>query len=563
MIEFNPGLIMILGGLLVPLIPRAGRRTLLLALPVAGLAYTTALDPETLVTSTFFSYTLEVLRVDKLALVWGYIFHIAAFLGGLYSLHEDDTLQSSMSQIYMGSAVAAVFAGDLITLFIFWELTAISSVFLIWATGTERSFRAGMRYLIIQVGSGVLLLAGAILILADTGSIAFDHLGIESLGGKIIFVAFGIKCAFPLLHNWLQDSYPESTVTGTVILSAFTTKLAVYSLARGFSGTETLIYIGAIMTAFPIFYAVIENDLRRVLAYSLNNQLGFMVVGVGVGTELSLNGTAAHAFSHILYKALLFMSMGAVLYRTGTIKGSELGGLYKTMPWTTGFCIVGAASISAFPLFSGFISKSLILTALGIEGHWFIWAVLLFASAGVFHHSGIKIPYFAFFAHDSGRRPKEAPLNMLLAMGITAFLCIGIGVYPDPLYAILPYTIDYVPYTTVHVITQLQLLMFSALAFTFLMLTGLYPPELKSTNLDTDWIYRRLLPRAMAWLRHSIAKIDRSGREILLGLVHQVMRFVYKHHGLDGTFARTHHAGTMVFWTVALLGLFLLLYLLG
>lgn len=563
MIEFNPGLIMILGGLLLPLIPRAGRRALLLALPLAGLAYTTALAPETLVTSTFFSYTLELLRVDKLALVWGYIFHIAAFLGGLYSLHEDDTLQGSMSQIYMGSAVAAVFAGDLITLFVFWELTAVSSVFLIWATGTERSFRAGMRYLIIQVGSGVLLLAGAILILADTGSIAFDHIGIESLGGKIIFVAFGIKCAFPLLHNWLQDSYPESTVTGTVILSAFTTKLAVYSLARGFSGTEILIYIGAIMTAFPIFYAVIENDLRRVLAYSLNNQLGFMVVGVGVGTELSLNGTAAHAFSHILYKALLFMSMGAVLYRTGTIKGSELGGLYKTMPWTTGFCIVGAASISAFPLFSGFISKSLILTALGIEGHWFIWAVLLFASAGVFHHSGIKIPYFAFFAHDSGRRPKEAPVNMLLAMGITAFLCIGIGVYPDPLYAILPYTVDYVPYTTVHVITQLQLLMFSALAFTFLMLTGLYPPELKSTNLDTDWIYRRLLPRAMAWLRHSIAKIDRSGREILLGLVHQVMRFVYKHHGLDGTFARTHPAGTMVFWVVALLGLFLLLYLLG
>ena len=563
MIEFNPGLIMILGGLLLPLIPRAGRRALLLALPLAGLAYTTALAQETLVTSTFFSYTLELLRVDKLALVWGYIFHIAAFLGGLYSLHEDDTLQGSMSQIYMGSAVAAVFAGDLITLFVFWELTAVSSVFLIWATGTERSFRAGMRYLIIQVGSGVLLLAGAILILADTGSIAFDHIGIESLGGKIIFVAFGIKCAFPLLHNWLQDSYPESTVTGTVILSAFTTKLAVYSLARGFSGTEILIYIGAIMTAFPIFYAVIENDLRRVLAYSLNNQLGFMVVGVGVGTELSLNGTAAHAFSHILYKALLFMSMGAVLYRTGTIKGSELGGLYKTMPWTTGFCIVGAASISAFPLFSGFISKSLILTALGIEGHWFIWAVLLFASAGVFHHSGIKIPYFAFFAHDSGRRPKEAPVNMLLAMGITAFLCIGIGVYPDPLYAILPYTVDYVPYTTVHVITQLQLLMFSMLAFTFLMLTGLYPPELKSTNLDTDWIYRRLLPRAMAWLRHSIAKIDRSGREILLGLVHQVMRFVYKHHGLDGTFARTHPAGTMVFWVVALLGLFLLLYLLG
>jgi len=563
MAEFNPGLIMIVGGLLVPLLRGHLRRAFLLALPVAGFAYTVGLDSGTAVNLAIFGYTLEVLRVDRLALVWGYIFHIAAFLGVLYAIHEEDWLQASMAQVYMGSAVAAVFAGDLITLFVFWELTAISSVFLIWATGTERSFRSGMRYLIIQVGSGVLLLAGALLWLADTGSIAFGHIGIESMAGKLIFIAFGIKCAFPLLHNWLQDAYPEATVTGTVILSAFTTKLAVYSLARGFAGTEILIYIGATMTAFPIFYAVIENDLRRVLAYSLNNQLGFMVVGIGVGTELSLNGTASHAFSHILYKALLFMSMGAVLLRTGTVKGSELGGLYKTMPWTAGFCIVGAASISAFPLFSGFVSKSMILSALGIEGRWFVWAVLLFASAGVFHHSGIKIPYFAFFAHDSGRRPKEAPLNMLIAMGITAFLCIGIGVYPDALYAILPYPVDYHPYSAAHVITQLQLLLYSALAFTFLMLTGLYPPELKSTTLDFDWLYRRLLPRMRRYLRHLITDADQEGRRILLELLGNLIRWVGRHHGLNGAMARSHEAGTMVFWTLAIFLVFLVFYLIG
>ena len=561
MVEFNPGLIMILGGLLVPILRGHARRGWLLALPVAGFLYTLSLEPGTVIALGVFGYSLDILRVDKLALVWGYIFHIAAFLGVLYAIHEDDWLQAAMAQVYMGSAVGAVFAGDLITLFVFWELTAISSVFLIWATGTERSFRSGMRYLIIQVGSGVMLLAGALVWLADTGSIEFNHIGIESLGGKLIFIAFGIKCAFPLLHNWLQDAYPEATVTGTVILSAFTTKLAVYSLARGFAGTEILIYIGATMTAFPIFYAVIENDLRRVLAYSLNNQLGFMVVGIGIGSELALNGTASHAFSHILYKALLFMSMGAVLLRTGTVKGSELGGLYKTMPWTTGFCIVGAASISAFPLFSGFVSKSMILTALGIEGRWFVWAILLFASAGVFHHSGIKIPYFAFFAHDSGRRPKEAPLNMLLAMGITAFLCIAIGVYPDALYSILPYAVDYHPYSPAHVITQLQLLLYSALAFTFLMLTGLYPPELKSTNLDFDWTYRRLLPRIVSGLGEVISAADKAIREAFLAMIRDVMAFVNRHHGLDGTFARTHPAGTMVFWAVALLGLFMVLYL--
>lgn len=563
MIEFNPGLIMILGGLLVPLVRGHVRRALLLGLPVAGFLYTIALAPGMSADLALFGYVLEVLRVDDLALVWGYIFHIAAFLGVLYALHEDDQLQGAMAQIYMGSAVGAVFAGDLITLFVFWELTAISSVFLIWASGTEKALRSGMRYLLVQIGSGVLLLAGAILIFNDTGSLAFNHIGIDSLGGKIVLVAFGIKCAFPLLHNWLQDAYPEATVTGTVILSAFTTKLAVYSLARGYAGTEILIVIGAIMTAFPIFYAVIENDLRRVLAYSLNNQLGFMVVGIGIGTELALNGTAAHAFSHILYKALLFMSMGAVLFRTGTINGSELGGLHKTMPWTTGFCIVGAASISAFPLFSGFISKSMILTALGHEGYWLTWAMLVFASAGVFHHSGIKIPYFAFFAHDSGKRPQEAPLNMLFAMGIAAFLCIGIGVYPDALYAILPYPVDYVPYTTAHVITQLQLLMFSALAFTFLMLKGIYPPELKSTNLDFDWVYRKLLPRLIQSGGAKISLVDQAVRSQLLMIVKRIMEVTERWNGFDGSLARSTTVGTMATFAVGLLAIFLVLYFLA
>jgi len=561
MIEFNPGLIMVLGGFLVPLVSGQARRALLLVLPIVGLTYTIMLDPGAAAATAFFGYSLEHLRVDKLSLVWGYIFHIAAFLVVLYAIHEDDPLQASMAQVYMGSAVAAVFAGDLITLFVFWEVTAISSVFLIWATGTERSFRTGMRYLIIQVGSGVLLLAGALLILADTGSIAFDHIGIESLGGKLIFISFGIKCAFPLLHNWLQDSYPEATVTGTVILSAFTTKLAVYALARGYAGTEILIYIGATMTAFPVFFAVIENNLRRVLAYSLNNQLGFMVVGIGIGSEMALNGTASHAFAHILYKALLFMSMGAVLFRAGTVNASELGGLYKSMPWTAGFCIIGAMSISAFPLFSGFVTKSMILTAAAEEHRWIIWGVLLMASAGVMEHSGIKIPYFAFFAHDSGRRVKEAPTNMLWAMGITATMCIGIGVYPEPLYAILPYPVDYQAYTMGHVITSLQLLVFAALAFVWLTTSGRYPAETPSINLDTDYFYRRLLPCLIRWLRGGWDEIDRQGRQFLLDIVVAVMHWTQKYHGIDGMMSRNHPAGTMVFWTLAMFLGFLLIYL--
>jgi multicomponent Na+:H+ antiporter subunit D len=558
--EFSPGLILILGSVLVPLLRGRARSIYVLALPLAGLAYLVWLPYGDYGKVAFLDNELTLVRADRLSLLFGYIFMIAAWLMAIYALHVKEAAQQVAALVYSGSAVSAVFAGDLFTLFLFWELTAISSVVLIWARRTERAYRAGMRYIIIQLASGVLLMLGALVQLNETGSLAFGHIGLDGPGGMLMFIAFGIKCAFPLLHNWLQDAYPEATVTGTVVLSAFTTKLAVYALARGYAGTEILIWIGAAMTAFPIFYAVIENDLRRVLSYSLNNQLGFMVVGIGVGTELAVNGTAAHAFSHILYKALLFMSMGAVLHRVGTVNGTDLGGLYKSMPWTAGFCIVGAASISAFPLFSGFVSKALILTATAEQGYFVTWLVLLFASAGVFHHSGIKIPYFAFFAHDSGKRCAEAPANMLVAMALTAALCIGIGVYPQPLYGLLPYPVAFEPYTSVHVLAQLQLLLFSALAFSVLMRTGIYPPEMRSVNLDFDWIYRGLGRRV------TVAALDAAsrGRTALsarfAALWAAGSRALYRHHGPEGVLARTWPTGSMALWVMILLLAYLVAY---
>jgi multicomponent Na+:H+ antiporter subunit D len=519
----------------------------MLALPAAGFVELLAAGHGTYYAFTVSGYAIAPVRIDSLSLVFGYIFYIAAFLSVIYALHVKDGVQHAAALVYAGAAIGGVFAGDLITLFVYWELTAVSSVFLIWASRTRRAYRAGVRYLIVQVGSGVLLLGGSVFLVQETGSIAFDKMGLVGIGPTLIFIAFGVKCAFPFLHNWLQDAYPEATVTGTVFLSAFTTKLAVYALARGFPG-------------IPIFYAVIENDLRRVLAYSLNNQLGFMVVGIGIGTPLALNGTASHAFAHIIYKALLFMAMGAVLFRTGTIKGTELGGLYKSMPWTCAFCIVGAASISAFPLTSGFISKSLILSGAQHEGLIVTWIVLLFASAGVFHHSGIKIPYFAFFQHDSGMRCREAPLNMLAAMAVAAALCIGIGIFPGILYAILPYPVDFVPYTPSHVITQLQLLLLSALAFAVLMRTGLYPPEQRAVNLDFDWTYRKALPwAARAFVRHGGAVWHAS----MLSVTSRLERFfveLARYHGPEGVFARTWPTGVTVLWVAILLAAYLVIY---
>jgi multicomponent Na+:H+ antiporter subunit D len=557
-----PGLILIVGAFFSLALPGRVRQAFMVLLPVLGFWQLTQLEHGSFAQLELFGQTLTLLRVDKLSLVFGYIFFIASAISVIFAMHIRDSVQQVAGLSYAGAAIGAVFAGDLISLFIYWELTAITSVFLIWAARTDRALGVGLRYLLIQVGSGVLLLTGALVLIHETGSSAFNHIGLESLGGVLIFLSFGIKAAFPLLHNWLQDAYPEATVTGTVFLSAFTTKLAIYALARGYAGTEILIWIGAAMTAFPIFYAVIENDLRRVLTYSLNNQLGFMVVGVGIGTELAINGAASHAFAHILYKALLFMTMGAVLFRTGTVKGSELGGLYKCMPWTTGMCIIGAASISGFPLFSGFVTKSMILTAASEEGYWFVWGVLLFASAGVFHHSGIKIPFFAFFAHDRGYKVKEAPLNMLVAMGLAAALCIMIGVYPDPLYALLPYPVDYIPYTTAHVITMLQLLAFAALAFVVLQRTGLYPPELRSTVLDTDWVYRRFIPnlvrsfvKSLAELRDELARWGQMGFTLLLDKA-------FHYHGPNSRLARTWPIGGSALCVLALLGGYLIVYFL-
>lgn len=588
-----PGSLLILGSLPLLWMRRHVRlrQSLMLALPLLSAWHLLSMPLGLTVTVPFgLDLELTVLRIDRLSLVWGYIFHIAAFLGVLFALRGDGLpcngekardpekrwalLATHIAALmYAGSAIGAVFAGDLLTLFVYWEVTALASVFLVLAPHTylgkkkqrrqaRRSRSAAMRYLIIQVGSGVILLAGIVLRWANGGSLAFDKLGLVDLPTGLIFFAFAIKAAFPLLHNWLEDAYPEASPSGTVFLSAFTTKMAIYTLARAFPGTEILIWIGALMTAFPIFFAVIENDLRRVLTYSLNNQLGFMVVGVGLGTEMALNGTAAHAFAHILYKALLFMSMGAVLMRTGTAKGSELGGLYKSMPWTTGFCIVGAASISAFPLTSGFVSKSLILSAAAEEHLTLVWMVLLFASAGVFHHSGIKIPFFAFFAHDSGKRVKEAPFHMLLAMGLTAALCLLVGMFPSALYSILPYTMEvYEPYTAFHVVSQLQLLVFSALAFTVLNRWGVYPPELRSTVLDFDWFYRRPLARFTV---ASVALMDGIWQGIV-GSAHGVWRAcVHRVEilcGRQGIFAYTWASGAIAICAVLLLGFYALIFL--
>ena len=566
-IDVPPFVLLFVGALLAAVTRGNVRRAVLLVVPVLGGVNLIGLQEGVHLQWQVAGYTLTVFEVDRMSLMFGYLFHLATFIGNLFALHlgEEDqaTIQHSSAMLYAGSALGAVFAGDLVVLFVFWELLAFTSVFLIWARNEEKSYRAGFRYLVIHVLSGVLLLSGALMRAHETGSIDIEHIGLDgSLAAYVILLSLGIKAAFPLLHNWLTDAYPEGTPTGTVFLSAFTTKVAVYSLARMFAGTDALIYVGAIMTAFPIFFAVIENDLRRVLGYSMINQIGFMVTGIGVGTALAVNGAVAHAFNDVIFKGLLFMSMGAVLHQTGRINGSDLGGLYKSMPWTAGFCMVGASSISAFPLFSGFVSKSMVMAATIEEGHTWVWLVLLFAAAGVFHHAGIKIPFFAFYGHDSGIRTNEAPKNMLIAMGIGAALNIIIGTFPEQtLYRILPFDAAYHPYDATHILTQTQLLFFGALAFVGLQKTHIYPPELRSVNIDAEWTYRWVGPRVIHAVGRVVSTVDGAVRGVVLGLVRGGLALSEKTSAERGPLSRTWPTGSMVLWVAVLLGVSLVLYL--
>ncbi|WP_109260843.1 Na(+)/H(+) antiporter subunit D [Hyphobacterium indicum] len=553
----SPAFPVIIAGLLAAISPSYTlRKMLMIAAPLAAAAVW-FMTPEVGIFGLIdlAGFEFETYRFDPLSRVWGLVFILAIFLNSIYALHDRDRLADSTTLIYSGAGLGAVFAGDLLTLFFYWELTAISSVFLIWTSRNPEAFRAGLRYLSIHVLSGVLLLAGAVLYANHSGSWQFNAIDVNAPGGLLILLAFGIKAAFPLMHNWLQDAYPKATATGAVVLSAFTTKLAIYALARGFAGLDVLVWIGAVMVAFPVFYAVIENDLRKVLAYSLNNQLGFMVAGIGVGTELGLNGAAAHAFVHIIYKALLFMSMGAVLMRVGHTKASELGGLYKSMPFTAFFCLIGAGAISAFPLFSGFVAKALTLSAVAYGGYEIPFVILVFASAGVLEHSGIKIPYFAFFSHDRGHRVKEAPWNMLLAMGLASFLCIYLGINYGALYSLLPYPVAYEPYTFDHVVGQMQLLLAALFAFTFLVKFKLYPEEVRSINLDTDWFYRRFGDGLFRWTgamsgRLSAAISNRIGRG---GKV--IADKLFNLFSPAGALSRDVPSGIMAIWTSVLLGL--------
>jgi multicomponent Na+:H+ antiporter subunit D len=488
MLELPPAVLFFAGALLVAVVGRRAGSVLLVGVPVAALAYVVALEQGTTLAYGFFGFELTPLRVDRLSLAFGYIFCIAAIMAGTYGLRTMDTRERVSAMLYAGSALGVVFAGDLLTLFVFWEIKAVGSTFLIWARGTPESGAAGLRYLYVQVAGGTILLAGAVLHYVETGSLAFVAFD-PSVAAGLVLTGFVLSAALPPLGAWLPDAYPQASVAGTVFLSAYTTKAAVYALARGFAGYEILVWAGVAMALWGVVYAVLENDIRRLLGYHIISQVGFMVAAVGIGTEFAINGATAHAFAHILYKGLLLMGAGAVVYATGKSLGTELGGLARKMRPVLVLYMVGAVSISSFPLFSGFVTKELAVYAATADGRGIVVFLLAVASVGTFLSTGLKLPYTTWFGPDRGLRPAPIPPSMYVAMGLTAAINFGMGVAPSFLYDVLPFTVEYDPYTLDKVVQKSQILLFTGLGFWLLHeKLGAQP----KVSLDTDWFYRVL-----------------------------------------------------------------------
>ena len=552
-----PALILLAAAMLIGLTRGQLRSAIVLLSPLVTLWAVWQVPDGVSMTVDFIGYQLEPVEGSALRRLFATIFSLMTFVGGLFAFRHASTLELAASYAYAASAIGVAFAGDLITLFIFWEAMAIFSTVVVWCGGTATAGPAGKRYAVMHVIGGVILMVGIAGVTIQAGSIDVQAMRAVDFASWMMLIGLLINTAAPPVSAWLSDAYPEATSTGAVFLSAFTTKTAVLALILLFPGEPVLIGVGIYMIFYGIIYALLENDARRILAYSIVNQVGFMVCAIGIGTQLALNGAAAHAFAHIIYKGLLFMSAGVVLYRTGKRKCTDLGGLFRSMPLTCLCCIIGALSISSFPLTSGFTTKTLISAAALSEGLAVIYFLLAAASAGVFLHAGIKFPWFVFFQKDSGLRPKDAPWNMAAAMVLFALLCIGLGVFPKPLYALLPYPVDYEAYSPGKVLFYLQLLLFSGLAF-FLLL-----PSMKRTltvTLDTDWLWRIFSGRLTNTLLVISATIKETISRSAGPRLYKMQTWTQRHWGVGGVFARSWPIGTTAIWISVLLSAYVLLY---
>jgi multicomponent Na+:H+ antiporter subunit D len=475
------------GAALAGVLPSRARGGVTVAAPTVALILAWSLPEVGRGEMALLGQSLVWIRPDDLGRAFAIIFALLAGLGALYGI--DGSRRLHVAGLAMaGAALGIVLAGDWITLYAAWELLAVSSFVVVIDGGTARAAGAALRYLLVHLTGGALLLAGIVLHLAVGGEPKVGPLGAQG-PGLLVLLGFAVNAAVPPLHGWLTDAYPESSPAGSVLLSAFATKAAVYAIVRVFAGTEALVWAGTGMALYGVVFAVLENNVRRLLAYHVVSQVGYMVAGAGLGSSLALAGVVAHAFCHILYKGLLFMAAGTVVRATGRQRLTELGGLADSMRPTLLLYMVGALSISGAPLLSGFVSKALIVSAADEAGRWVVAGLLGLASVGTFLSVGLKLPALAFGGPPRGVPPAPVPVPAYAAMALTAGACLLLGVAPDLLYRLLPGGVTYDPYTMAHTLMALQLLLGTALGF--LLVHGRLRGPAKVTR-DFDRIYRAL-----------------------------------------------------------------------
>jgi len=542
----HPSVLLIAGALLLPFIRGPLRKPYLFFVPLLALCVVVLNTTHTgnFGVVSFLDWQLVLGRVDKLSTVFALIMALMAVIGTLYGLQVDRAGEHMAAWFYAAGSLGAIYSGDYLSLFLFWEMMAFASVFLVWFRRGPQSLRVGYRYLLIHTIGGIILLAGILLRYQAVGNITFDLLDVAhpELYTWLIMIGFGLNAAMVPLHSWLPEAYSEASFNGAVFLCAFTTKTAVYTLARSCAGMDILVVLGVIMALYGVIYAVMENDIRKLLAWSIVSQVGYMVAGIGIGTDMAINGAVAHAVVHILYKSLLFMGTGSVLYMTGKTKFTELGGLYAKMPATFFFTLIGCLSISAAPFFAAYASKSMIITA-GFEQHlnWASW-LLMFGATGTFMYNGLKLPYFLFFgsnncSKETWAKAGDPSWNMLIAMTLGATLCILVGTAPGFLYALLPYAVDYNPHTAYHLLETLQLLGFAALAF---FLLKKYVEPVDRICLDIDWLYRQAGCGFLWLIKHPLQWCDTAWgeayRAVGLSSLMTLSRFWswFDWHAIDG-----------------------------
>ena len=553
LVSLPPSVLLAGGALLIPLLPRYFRAAWMILLSILGLAFLWSLpvvqaSEFCVVSATYGNYSLMPYVSDPLGRLFASIFLLVLIIGSLYAWSLDDRGESIGTMLYGAGAVGVVLAGDYLTLFVFWELMAIASTWLIWSRREVGSTAVGVRYLIYHLLGGGFLLMGILFQIHSTGSIQLQPFteGISwgtmgqdlvsnpsgTLGPLFLLLGVAVNAAVVPLHAWLPDAYAKASWTGSVFMSALTTKSAIYVMIRLFPGLDILIVAGLVMAVFGTIYGLLSNNVRQILSYSIIAQLGYMMAAVGVGSEMALNGAAAHAFSHILYKSLLFMCAGAMAVYAGRATlvewtdsqddSMDRGASSHTQQWKEpdhplpwglfALYMIGALSISGVPLLSGFISKPMILESLGKAHHEAGLLILIAASIGTFLHTGLKIPYAMWIKprldsasglvdvasqnHDVDDQASpetdaplthKLPLSQWLAMSLGAGLCLLFGLAPDLLYGWLPYPVKFSPFEAYPISESLMTLSGGFFAFVLLR-KWLYRP---GRVLDLDWIYQK------------------------------------------------------------------------